>query len=573
VTAIAERERCRDRRRRYFIGDRLFALPGVPVAEEGESIQSLIWRASETNGTSQKATAATLTMPTRIRPTKSVPLRNSYLVLPWHAYKPEQSEALTSTFLASLATKCFRYHHWDSPQTVGLREAIRVSSTLVCPTCLSESPAHHRLAWRVGAVFMCERHGCLLSEACDECGLEHGTPRHDRGMVPIHGKHVGSTVKCMNPAPVGSERARAKQPCGHDLRTIETLTVTDPGLASAQTEILKALNSDGPFQVRPDEWMTALEFFDDLYLLCGLALFAAPESSADGLGSELEAAWRRHCSTRARNLAERDGQKGSLDRGMADIPSPAIMAVAVRKALPIVAAPNEEERRERLADLLEHVRGRQRRALDRARRAERLSPGLKLALVELTIRENRILSYLSNHPRKGRYLDLRHYDAEITPELILREFPAFAKHLKADELVLPVQVMLRFFLSLTAAKWGDVFHVEDPPAVASKVLRLVNVAGLTGQSRALARWIATLGARDDEYRITMVRTFTEDGNSYNWQERMPEHLKQGCGIESYVRHEVRSLGKPIRGKLVSWKPALRNHGVSGKPWENDYPGI
>lgn len=189
----------------------------------------------------------------------------------------------------------------------------------------------------------------------------------------------------------------------------------------------------------------------------------------------------------------------------------------------------------------------------------------------MTIKEKRIHSYLSNHPRKGRYHDPRHYDDEITPELILREFPAFAEHLKADELVLPVQVMLRFFLSLTAARWGDVLHVEGPPAVASKVLRLVTVAGLTGQSQELARWIATLGARDDEYRIAMVHTLTEDGNSFHWQERRPKHLKQGCGIESYVRHEVRSLGKPICGKLVSWKPALRNRGVKGKPWENDYP--
>jgi hypothetical protein len=549
---VDERERFSDRGRRYFIGDRLFSLPGVPAVEEGESIQSLIWRASTANSTNQRDTAIALTMPSREDLGIRYHLRSTYLMSPWYAYTPEQNRAVRGTFLASLATKCFRYLKEDSIQSAAHREAIRVSSTLICPQCLGESPAYYRLAWRVGAVFMCVKHKCLLVEKCDKCDLEHGKPRRDNRVIPTHGTRIGSTTWCMNPAPEGSKQAESKQPCGAYLPAIKTDEVEDAELAIAQAEILKVLASDGPFQVRPNEWMTALEFFDDLYHLCGLALFAAPVSSARGLGKKMEEEWQEHCASRAQNLAEREGQKGSLDRGMAEMPPPALMAVAVKVALPIVVAPSEVERRERLADLLGYVRQRQRRALDRARNEERQSLGLKLALVELTIRRNRILSYLWNHPLKGRALDLRHYDDEITPEMIANEFPALADLVNAAELVLPLQVMLRFFLSKSARSWKDVYHPDDPPSVASKVLRLVNLAGATGLSRQLARWVALTGVRDDDYQITVVRFLKEDGSAVTWQERsVTPHRVQGNGYPM-VRRETRSAHDGSRIGKVTW---------------------
>jgi len=357
----------------------------------------------------------------------------------------------------------------------------------------------------------------------------------------------------MNPAPEGSKKAESKQPCGAHLPAIKTDEVEDAELATAQAEILKVLASDGPFQVRPSEWMTALEFFDDLYHLCGLALFAAPVSSARGLGKKIEEEWQGHCAMRAQNLAEREGQKGSLDRGMAEMPPPALMAVAVKVALPIVMAPSEEERRGRLADLLRHVWQRQRRALDRARNEERQSLGLKLALVELTIKRNRILAYLWNHPLKGRDLDLRHYDAEITPEMITGEFPALADLVDAVELVLPLQVMLRFFLSKSARSWKDVFHPDDPPSVASKVLRLVNLAGATGLSRELARWVAATGLREDEYQITIVRLLKEDGSSVTWQERSVTPHRANSNDYPMVRRETRSAHDGSRIGKLTWR--------------------
>lgn len=311
------------------------------------------------------------------------------------------------------------------------------------------------------------------------------------------------------------------------------------------------LEVEVPVQVRPGEWLASLEFFDDLYHLCGLALFAAPPTAAQGLGEEVELAWREYCAARTANIEDRQGLRGSADRGMAGIPSPALMAVAIAIALPLVLAPSGEERQAILADLLEHVRRRQRRALDRARNESRLSPSLKLALLELTIEENQVLAYLRNHPQKGRRLDLRHYDDEITPELIGREFPVLASRVKPEELVLPMQVMLRFFLSSSAQNWSDVFHPEDPPTVASKVLRLVNLAGAANLSRELARWVVELGSRDPEYDITFVRIIKPDGDTITWQERMPGPFRTSWH-HGLVRREKRSYSGPSPRRRINW---------------------
>jgi len=47
----------------------------------------------------------------------------------------------------------------------------RLHSLQYCPDCLREPPAHYRRAWRLGFTVTCERHGCALSDACQNCGV------------------------------------------------------------------------------------------------------------------------------------------------------------------------------------------------------------------------------------------------------------------------------------------------------------------------------------------------------------------------------------------------------------------
>lgn len=492
MTAPLRRERSLDQKRRYSIGDRLFDLPGVPVLQEGESFQSVAWRASAINGIGQLVALKVLAGNNTADDPLETQLRRDHMLRPGTKYSPTQREAYGPSFMSSLATQGFRMYWGDDPGVFALRECVRVSSTLLCPKCLTEGPAYFRLAWRVGAVFMCVKHGRLLSEKCGTCKMEHGRPRQDRGLIPIQGIHIGSTVTCMNPAEAGSVRAVSKRPCGADLRRAQAHEVTSPALVSTQEQILALLNAEGPLQFRAGEWLTPLEVFDDLYRLCNLILYSAPASYAAGLGAKIEEDWERFCVDRGTRLADHAGKKGSLDRGIAKVPAPSVMAVAVSAALPIVVATTEEERFERLSVLMTHVGSRQRRALDRARLRDRLSEGLQIALLEATMEDHQVLAYLRNHPLR-RLAAGSHFPVfEVTGTLIAEEFPEFVTEVDPEELVLPLQVMLRFFRTSSAKFWRDVFLPEDPPTTAAKVLRLVNLAGKLGVSRKLARWVVSL---------------------------------------------------------------------------------
>lgn len=47
----------------------------------------------------------------------------------------------------------------------------RLHGLQYCPDCLCEPPAHYRRAWRLGFAVICERHGCALGDACQNCGV------------------------------------------------------------------------------------------------------------------------------------------------------------------------------------------------------------------------------------------------------------------------------------------------------------------------------------------------------------------------------------------------------------------
>ena len=503
----------------FFIGDRLFELPGFPLLEEGEAFQSLAWRASAVNSIGQTVAIKSLASAEVAEDPRTADVRKTYLLQPSESHCPSQQDAVGASFLSSLATHCFRLLRRETPRELALREQVRVSSTLICPECLSEDPAYCRLEWKVGSVFMCLKHGRLLSEVCPGCELPHGLPRRDGGVVPIQGIRVGAIQTCMNPAGVGSERARSGLPCGHDLRSIPMPAITDPEVVNAQRYVMELLRSRGAFELRPGVLMSPLEFFDDLRALCRLAFFASPASLADGFSDPLATDWRTYSRGRDEALAARRGEKGSNDHAMVGVPSPGLLAVAVTQAVSILTARTEAEFNLLLAPLVEHVLAREPKAAIRARQDKRMSPMLRLGLIEATIEENQVLAYLRNHPAKGRRLDFRHFEGHITPELIRERLPEICDPVDPAHFVEPFLVMLRLFCSTSATGWFDVIRRDDPKETHSRLVWLINVAGEVGSSRKLARLVAEVACSAPQYPVITYSAAGQLSKSIiRWQE-------------------------------------------------------
>lgn len=504
--------------RRYFVASPPpVGVVACPSIHEDESIQSLLWRLSRANGITilSAARALGLTYP-------GGDISATYLIHPHDSSPVELGKYLQSAFLHHYADKGLRIIPNETMRTLAHRELIRGGNSLICPHCLAEPPGYWRLSWKMAFVFACPKHQCLLSAECPGCSQGHGTGKKDRSVLPPHTRAIGSTVTCMNTATKRSRNARTKRPCGADLRNIEVPAVVDVSLISAQQLLLKLYQEGDGVETNVAEW-SFIEFFDDLWVLCAAVIFAGPPSLAAGLGSEIEAAWKAHCKTRSEDLIERKGRKGSKDHPFAKIPAPAILAVAVRTALPILLAESDAEMQHGLKELQGHIAKRAPKAVQRLRNQEPMSHPLRLALVETSIAENQVLAYLRNHPAKGRRMDFHHYDKTITPEFIASELPEVITDVDAAEFVIPFQVMVRFVICRTAQYWGEVCRRTDPPTTPSKILRLVNEASKANVSRKLARLVVAVATSDAEYGIVTYNTLNLDGKDIVWYERASDY--------------------------------------------------
>jgi len=495
-----------------------------PSINEDESIQSVLWRFSRANGVTILAAARALglTYP-------GGPVSPAYSIRPHASAPADLVDHLRGAFLRDHADRGFRVDANDSVRALAHRELVRGGDSLVCPHCLAEPPGYWRISWKFAFVFACPKHGCLLSETCPGCLQGHGKGKKDRSVVPPHSQVIGSTVTCMNTAKKGSPNARAKRPCGRDLRTIQVPPVADASLLRAQEFLLQLYQEVAGIETGLARW-SSTEFFDDLWVLCAAVIFAGPPSLAAGLGPEIEKDWREHCATRGQSLMERKGRKGSNDHPFSKVPAPKLLAVAVRTVLPVLLAESEKEQQRGVKDLLGFVSKRSLKAVQRVRNFEPMSQRLRLALVEASIAENQVLAYLRNHPAKGMRRDFRHYDEMITPEFIASELPEVVRDVDSEEFVAPFQVMVRFVISRTAKFWADVCCREDPEAISSKILRLVNEAGKAGVSRKLARLVVEVATLEPEYPIVTYLTKNADGHEVVWYERESRYYERKLNL-------------------------------------------
>jgi hypothetical protein len=121
----------------------------------------------------------------------------------------------------------------DSGQVNRRRLWGRNAGSRYCPACLAETGGRWSLEWRLGWSFACVRHGCLLADACPQCGRMQRIrrSRSDRTQDPGH---------CGYPAVGGTASIR----CGADLRDapLTQLSADHPAL-SAQRIILDVIEA------------------------------------------------------------------------------------------------------------------------------------------------------------------------------------------------------------------------------------------------------------------------------------------------------------------------------------------
>lgn len=96
-----------------------------------------------------------------------------------------------------------------------------------CPACLDETAGRWQLRWRLGWVFTCTIHNCLLADACPDCGAVQRLRTHIGDTVPQPGR-------CAHPAT--NSTGRVPDRCGADLTmaSVTSLGAEHPAIRTQQ---------------------------------------------------------------------------------------------------------------------------------------------------------------------------------------------------------------------------------------------------------------------------------------------------------------------------------------------------
>lgn len=157
-----------------------------------------------------------------------------------------------------------------------------------CPHCLAESGGRWHLQWRLGCVFACLDHHCLLADTCPDCGSFQRRSRPLRGLVPSPGHCAHRSADTARPP--GFAR------CGADLTSAPVLRLRpDHPAIRAQHRVLEALTcGQGTFGVYADHPHPARAVLADLHALASRVLAYGPaEAIAERVPADLADALTR----------------------------------------------------------------------------------------------------------------------------------------------------------------------------------------------------------------------------------------------------------------------------------------
>ncbi|MBH0119560.1 TniQ family protein [Rhodococcus sp. CX] len=198
-----------------------------------------------------------------------------------------------------------------------------------CPDCLAESGGRWQLHWRLGLVFACTEHHCLLTDTCPRCESFQRCRRPLREVIPSPGRCAYRSAETARP--------RGLTRCDADL-TLTPVMRLSPGHPAlrAQHLVLDVLTaSRGTFGVYADHPVGARATLADLHAIASRVLvYGTAEEIADRVPADLADALARIRSApvsqaRALRVSEMSGAGGAI-----------ATAVAVTTAMTVLDRPD-----------------------------------------------------------------------------------------------------------------------------------------------------------------------------------------------------------------------------------------
>ncbi|MEE2061203.1 TniQ family protein [Rhodococcus artemisiae] len=163
-----------------------------------------------------------------------------------------------------------------------------------CPDCLAESGGRWQLQWRLGCVFACTKHHCLLADTCPRCESFQRCSRPLREVVPSPGRCAHRSADTARPC--GLIR------CGADLTSAPVMRLRpDHPAIRAQQRVLDVLSvGRGTFGVYADHFVAARVVLADLHAIASRVLvYGSIEEIAERVPADLADALARIRSSTA----------------------------------------------------------------------------------------------------------------------------------------------------------------------------------------------------------------------------------------------------------------------------------
>ncbi|OBB75921.1 TniQ family protein [Mycobacterium sp. 852014-52144_SCH5372336] len=147
----------------------------------------------------------------------------------------------------------------------------RGTGSRFCPACLDETAGRWQLRWRLGWVFACPIHNCLLADVCPDCGAVQRLRTHIGETVPQPGR-------CAHPA--ANSTGRVPDRCGADLTiaTVTSLGAAHPAIRTQQVIDAVIDNESSAFGIYQLQRQPRINVLSDIRAIAGRVLaYASPQ--------------------------------------------------------------------------------------------------------------------------------------------------------------------------------------------------------------------------------------------------------------------------------------------------------
>jgi hypothetical protein len=235
------------------------------------------------------------------------------------------------------------------------RESHRVRSpwtpqrSRYCPLCLKRSGGRWQLSWRLPWVFVCDKHACLLADACPSCGqLQRVSPWW------LSARMVPEPARCAMTREVDGLRVR----CDGVLLAADTtpLARVHP-ISTAQARLFDVLSTKsttfGAYHLMPT---SSLQVLTDLRVLAARLLAVADTDNIDEMlgsrgSSSVREPFRQHCV---------GARTWTTPKGLATTAPALIAGIGIASALNVLGRTTLEDAALAFHPIIQHTRAAER---------------------------------------------------------------------------------------------------------------------------------------------------------------------------------------------------------------------